>query len=203
MRNPPPIKVNHIHWYQLYLLYPLWVGSNIIMIRSGSPRKILVPCDGSKPSANALARATELFMPAGDGANKSQTEIILLYTVPYIEVPLSLDESEMVVAESAQIKYIQQMYSYLRDRAFEMLQELANKFVNKNQFTVRVEILYGSPVEKIIEFAHKEKVDVIVIGNIGLSGFSKLKVLGSVSRSVSERAEVPVMIVPYSGYQDS
>lgn len=173
------------------------------MIRSQSPRKILVPCDGSKPSANALVRATEMFMPAGDGANINQTEIILLYTVPYIEVPLPLDESEMVVAESAQIKYIQQMYSYLKDRAFEMLQELADKFVNKDRFTVRIEILYGSPVEKIVEFAHREKVDAIVIGNIGLSGFSKLKVLGSVSRSVSERAGVPVMIVPYSNYQVS
>lgn len=173
------------------------------MIRSPNARKILVPCDGSKPSANALEKATELFMPAGDGANLNQTEIVLLYTVPYIEVPLPLDESEMVVAESAQIQYIQQIYSYLRDRAFKMLQELADKFVNKDRFSVRIEIAYGSPVEKIIEFAHREKVDVIVIGNIGLSGFSKLKVLGSISRSVSERAEVPVMIVPYSGYQDS
>ena len=79
-----------------------------------------------------------------------------------------------------------------------MLQELPVKFINKDLFNVGVEILYGSPVEKIIEFAKKEKVDVIVMGNIGLSGFSKLKVLGSVARSVSERAEVPVMIVPYS-----
>ena len=167
------------------------------MIRSQTSRKILVPCDGSKPSANALTKAAELFMHAGDGANIEQTEIILLYAVPYIEVPC-LDENEMMVAESAQIKYIQQMYSYLRNRAFEMLQELADKLVNKDRFTIRVEILYGSPAEKIIEFAHKEKVDVIVMGNIGLSGVSKLKALGSVSRSVSERAEVPVMIVPYS-----
>jgi nucleotide-binding universal stress UspA family protein len=167
---------------------------------SQTSRKILVPCDGSKPSANALMKAVELFMPADDGANIKQTEIILLYAVPYIEVPLPLDESGMMVTESAQTKeYIQQMYSYQRDRAFETLQELADKCVNnKDRFTVRIEILYGSPSEKIIEFAHKEKVDVIVIGNIGLSGFSKLKALGSVSRSVSERAEVPVMIVPYS-----
>lgn len=169
------------------------------MIRSQTSRKILVPCDGSKPSANALMKASELFTPAGPSVNNiKQTEIILLYAVPHIEVPLPLDEGEMMVTESAQIKYIQQTYSYLRDRAFEMLQELADKFINKDRFSVRVEVLYGSPVEKIIEFAHKEKADVIVMGNIGLSGFSKLKVLGSVSRSVSERAEVPVMIVPYS-----
>lgn len=170
------------------------------MIRSQTSRKILVPCDGSKPSANALMKAAELFMPAGIGANNiKQREIILLYAVPRIEVPLPLDETEMMVTDSAQIKYIQQTYSYLRDCAFEMLQELADKFINKEQFSVRVEVLYGSPVEKIIEFAHKEKVDVIVMGNICLSSsFSKLKVLGSVSRSVSERADVPVMIVPYS-----
>ena|SRR5437867_10323452 len=131
-------------------------------------------------------------MSADVGASIKQTEIMLLYALPYIEVPLPLDESGMMVAESSQTRdYIQQMYSYLRGRAFETLQELADKFVNKDRFTVRVEILYGSPAEKIIEFAHKEKVDVIVMGNIGLSGFSKLKALGSVPRSVRERAPSP------------
>lgn len=165
------------------------------MKSSQTSRKILVPCDGSKPSAYALMKAVELFVPTDNGANTKQTEIILLYAVPNIEVPLQL-----VVAESAQtITYIQQMYSYLRDRACEMLQELADKCVNnKDRFTVRLEILYGSPAEKIVEFANKEKVDAIVMGNIGLSGFAKLKALGSVSRSVSERASIPVMIVPYS-----
>ena len=32
------------------------------MIQSQTSRKILVPCDGSKPSANALTKAGELFM---------------------------------------------------------------------------------------------------------------------------------------------
>jgi hypothetical protein len=82
--TPRSRKVNCTHRYQLYLLNPFWVSNNIIMIRSPSAKKILVPCDGSKPSANALEKATELFMPAGDGANINQTEIILLYTVPYI-----------------------------------------------------------------------------------------------------------------------
>jgi len=75
---------------------------------------------------------------------------------------------------------------------------LVDSINNKDEFIVKIEILYGSPAEKIIEFAHNENVDVIVIGNVGLSGFSKLKALGSVSRSVSERAEIPVLIVPYS-----
>jgi nucleotide-binding universal stress UspA family protein len=165
------------------------------------PKKILVPCDGSKPSANALAKAAELFMPACDGGmGAKQTEIILLYAIPYIEVPLPLDESGMgAAADSPETRqHTQRLYLYLRDRALDMLQKLADKFVDRDRFAVRIEVAYGSPAEKIIEFAHKEKSDVIVMGNIGLSGFSKLKALGSVSRSVSERAKVPVMIVPHS-----
>lgn len=55
--------------------------------------------------------------------------------------------------------------------------------------------LNGYPPEKIIELANNEKVDLIVIGNIDLSGLSKVKALGSVSRNVSEKASCPVPIV--------
>jgi nucleotide-binding universal stress UspA family protein len=46
-----------------------------------------------------------------------------------------------------------------------------------------------------MEMAIEENVDLIVMGNVGLSRFSKLKALGSVSRNVSERAKCPVMLV--------
>jgi nucleotide-binding universal stress UspA family protein len=51
------------------------------------------------------------------------------------------------------------------------------------------------PPEKIIEFAKNEQVDLILIGSVGLSELSKVKALGSVSRSVSEWAICPVLIV--------
>ena len=41
-------------------------------------------------------------------------------------------------------------------------------------------VLLGQPVEKIIGYANEEKVDMIAIGSIGLSGISRLKALGSV-----------------------
>ena len=56
-------------------------------------------------------------------------------------------------------------------------------------------IVGGSPSDKILELAEDEKVDLIVVGNVGLSGISRVKTLGSVSRSISERAKCPVMIV--------
>jgi nucleotide-binding universal stress UspA family protein len=71
---------------------------------------------------------------------------------------------------------------------------------NKKKYThidIKIEnlLLHGYPPEKIIEFANNEKVDLIAIGNIGLCGLSKVKALGSISRSVSERTGCPVLIV--------
>ena len=53
----------------------------------------------------------------------------------------------------------------------------------------------GSVVDNIIKYAEEEKVDLIVIGNIGLGGIDKSKTLGSVSRSLAEKATCPILIV--------
>lgn len=57
------------------------------------------------------------------------------------------------------------------------------------------DILLGKPVEMILKYANGKKIDLIVIGSQGLHGISKLKVLGSVSRKVSELAPCAIMIV--------
>ena len=44
----------------------------------------------------------------------------------------------------------------------------------------------GSLVDNILKFAEDEKVDLIVIANIGLGGFSNFKALGSV-QGVSQK----------------
>ena len=40
-------------------------------------------------------------------------------------------------------------------------------------------------------------MDLIVLGNVGLSGVSKVKALGSVSRAVVEKSVCPVLVVHY------
>ena len=57
------------------------------------------------------------------------------------------------------------------------------------------DIVSGKPVEMILKFARGKKIDLIVIGSQGLHGINRLKVLGSVSRKVSELAPCAVMIV--------
>jgi nucleotide-binding universal stress UspA family protein len=80
------------------------------------------------------------------------------------------------------------------ENASKMLEEKRQKYTHHN---VKIEpiLLGGYPAEKIIEFANNEKVDLIVIGSVGLSRLLKVKALGSVSRSASERASCAVLIV--------
>lgn len=56
-------------------------------------------------------------------------------------------------------------------------------------------ILRGEePATVIVEYANKNKSDIIVIGSRGLNGLQEF-VLGSVSHKVAKRANCPVMIV--------
>jgi nucleotide-binding universal stress UspA family protein len=82
----------------------------------------------------------------------------------------------------------------MEENASKMLEEERKKYAHHN-IKIETILLNGYPSEKIVEFAEKENVNLIVIGNIGLSGLSKVKALGSVSRSVSESASCPVLIV--------
>ncbi|MFL6434288.1 MAG: universal stress protein [Nitrososphaeraceae archaeon] len=38
-----------------------------------------------------------------------------------------------------------------------------------------------------------------MIGNVGLSGMSKVRALGSISRAIVEKSVCPVLVVHYSG----
>lgn len=61
---------------------------------------------------------------------------------------------------------------------------------------IEIYITIGSPIDKILEYTTNKKVDLIVIGSIGVTGISKFfKGLGSVSRNVSEKVSCPVLIV--------
>jgi nucleotide-binding universal stress UspA family protein len=54
----------------------------------------------------------------------------------------------------------------------------------------------GHEDDKIIEFARKEKVDILVIGTHGRTGIEHV-FLGSVAEKVIRRSPVPVFVIPY------
>lgn len=58
----------------------------------------------------------------------------------------------------------------------------------------KLKILHGEPGPTIIDYANKEKVEMVIIGSRGLNALQEM-VLGSVSHKVVKRVHCPVMIV--------
>lgn len=167
--------------------------------------KILVPYDSSKPADNATKFAIEL----AKSIITENCEIILVNVVPNVpptplllERPVETTKGETILFS----EYVKRLYEEMQRNAREMLdkkkQELerematgGDRSIGGSKATVKTLVLIGDSIsDKIIELAKLEKTDLIVIGNVGLSGFSKLKTLGSVSRAVSERSPCPVLI---------
>lgn len=60
---------------------------------------------------------------------------------------------------------------------------------------VSVQVVQGSPPERICEYARREQVDLIIISTHGRSGLSHV-LIGSVAERVVRHAECPVLVVP-------
>ncbi|MFB5647613.1 MAG: universal stress protein [Candidatus Nitrosomaritimum yanchengensis] len=147
--------------------------------------KILVPYDGSKYSTKALTRATEL-------AHNLDSEIILfsVVNVGYISPPGLLG----IIKSKKEKESIKKWSKSVRTDTEKMLKNALKKCESKG-ITASYVISEGEISSKILDFATKKRISLIVIGSHGLHGIGKLKTLGSVSRRVSENAKCPVLIV--------
>lgn len=154
-------------------------------------RKILVPYDGSSAADKAFEHAIRF------GAElRRSPEIVLLSVVENIILPPQIGETrsavtnEMVSAEELR----KELYLSMKSHAKTMLDRKARE-ASEAGARATTNVRYGYAADEIVRFAKEEGVDVLIIGNVGLRGISKLRVLGSVSRSVAEKATCPVMIV--------
>jgi nucleotide-binding universal stress UspA family protein len=59
---------------------------------------------------------------------------------------------------------------------------------------LETKVLIGPPAEKILEFAQKEGIDLIIMGTHGRKGL-EARIFGSVCLKVSRDAEVPVVTI--------
>ena len=80
------------------------------------------------------------------------------------------------------------------------LKDLKSKY-EKFGVHISTKILKGTHSSRyvaysIIKFVKDQKIDLIVLGSVGLGGVSKNKALGSVTRNITEISTCPVLIVP-------
>ncbi|HET8793453.1 MAG TPA: universal stress protein [Nitrososphaeraceae archaeon] len=166
-------------------------------------QKILVPVDGSEPSIFALEHAINLAKNCNlnmDGSSNN-VSLLLLYVIPQIPTSISFLEGPMRSPKTGELTslsdYIKEIYVLITSNSEKKLTSLKNKYENLG-ILVQTKVISdakGSVVDNIIKYAEEEKVDLIVIGNIGLGGIDKSKTLGSVSRSLAEKATCPILIV--------
>lgn len=138
-------------------------------------KTILVAVDGSKYSDKAVRYASAIGPPLG-------AEVILLYIVP------------MLVSATP-------YHDIQSDRPFLELQRVGEEILERSKnlalsLGCEVEALldHGEPARRIIDIAAERKVDLIIMGSRGISGFKRLFV-GSISDKVIKQAFCPVMIV--------
>ena len=154
-------------------------------------KTILVPYDGSAMSDKALDKAVEL-------ANiLKESRIMIIHVIP--EIPTPIFSRVIRSPKTGEVinfsEYMESLYQEMESKMREKLEERKEKY-HKHRFPIEIYITIGSPIDKILEYSTDKKVDLIVIGSIGLTGVSKFfKGIGSVSRNVSEKVSCPVLIV--------
>jgi nucleotide-binding universal stress UspA family protein len=154
-------------------------------------KKILYGTDLSKNSVYAYRYAMDM-------AEKYNAEIVILHVIEPIP-PMVKHYVKGFVDEinwEEKIKYEQEI-------AIERIKKRLEEFCKKESLDAphclalvsTILVRPGHPVEEILKAADEVQCNLIVLGTHG-KGFLKQTFLGSVARSVLDRARKPVLIIP-------
>jgi nucleotide-binding universal stress UspA family protein len=143
-------------------------------------KKILVPTDGSEYTKAAVRKGLEMAKAMG-------AEVTALYVVDqtsFINFPM---DSTIV-----------SVYTLLEKEGEEAM-EFVKKEAEALGVKVTARIEEGSPSRKIVDLSAEH--DLVVMGTLGRTGFSKL-LLGSVAERVVRFAKCPVLVVRSPGEEN-
>ena len=144
-------------------------------------RTVVVGTDGSESSYRAVAKAGALA-----GACDAELIVVCAY-LP--DDPNSRDarDAEQALGDEA--------YQVVGSHpAEEKVRAAAERAHSSGAKKVRTLAVVGSPVPTLLDVVHKEKADLLVVGNRGLASI-KGRLLGSVPADATRRAECDVLIV--------
>ena len=137
--------------------------------------KLLVPVDGSENSVRALEAA--IFLSKKIDAHVTVMHVMQKPPTVYIHPQKELEEL---------------LLNYRREA--EQILARCEEIGNRNGVELKKVIIEGDVASKILRFAEKEGLDMIVMGHRG-SGRFKEMVLGSVSQKVLNHTKHSVLII--------
>ncbi len=148
-------------------------------------KRILLATDGSGNARRATRVAIEL-------ASRNGSELMVVHAIPPV---VMLTSAPLPPTAGTLGAFMDEYYKRSREEARKLTHEAVDQSEEMG-VDARGEILDAPEpvVKQIVDFAKNEKVDLIVAGTRGLSGFRKL-VLGSVSAGLVSHAPCAVLVV--------
>lgn len=144
-------------------------------------KKIVVAIDGSPQSDKAAEEAVRLAASSG---SKLRSTIHAVMVLPSMRTPSFTDFFPTVPATE------REDWEEQRKRIFYVVEKSAREA----DVLLENHVIYGEPVEEILNFVEENQVDVIVIGSSG-KGRVRRALLGSVSSKIAMHARCSVYIV--------
>jgi nucleotide-binding universal stress UspA family protein len=141
-------------------------------------KKILVPCDFSKPAVNA-------FRFALDVAVQSKGTIHLLNV---IELPILHDSVIMPVLNFEQV-----LFKDLKENAESRFKKITDKYKAEGVKLV-VKTVFGGVSRMIQAYIKKESIELVVMGSHGATGAREL-FIGSNAEKMVRNSPVPVLVI--------
>jgi nucleotide-binding universal stress UspA family protein len=148
--------------------------------------RILVPLDGSPLAERAIPHAV-LF------ARIFKSSIILLQVLEpttYYENPKAVDPLRWQIHKAEVDMYMQGIAHRIRDDLGEIPLSGENEKSSRVDYSIRE----GKAAENIVDFAHSENIDLLVISSHGSGGLSRWNI-SSVTQKVINLIYLPVLIV--------
>jgi nucleotide-binding universal stress UspA family protein len=155
--------------------------------------RILVPLDGSTLAERAIPHAVQF-------ARIFKSTIILLQVldpISYHENPNPVDPLSWQIRKTEADMYMQKMTTRTREMLQENLksdEKSKNRSKENRKTFVEFSILEGKAAENIVNFAHSENIDLLVISTHGASGLSRWNI-SSVAQKVINLIYLPVLII--------
>lgn len=137
-------------------------------------KRILVPLDGSKLAERAIPHVRHFAQIFG-------AQIVLLMVLdssPYLDDPQAVEPLNWQIRKAQAELYLQSVAAQLRETGLQAEAELRE----------------GRAAETIIDFAHTEGIDLVVLTTHGSSGLSRWNA-SSVAQKVIDKVFLPLLLV--------
>ena len=140
-------------------------------------KNILVPWDGSKYSNHAFKIALNI-------AKKYDSKINLVSCLSHADTGAGYLDSSIN----------KDIFKTAKDVMISKMSDLKND-AKKTGISISIDaFVTDSTVKQLVTYAKTMKIDLVVMGSHGLTGWKKL-LLGSVASGVSQQVHCPVLIV--------